>query len=109
MQLHGLILWHLSIGVQRTGQHRHCAGALAHIAVDRFVDRNHHLYATLQALGCNLWDTTERETVSTDGWMTREIFRIMFFFIGFGGLLHCSDVMFLLIAPTHHDELNCTA
>lgn len=66
-----LTLWHFSIGAPRTGMFRHRAGALVHIAVERFVDTNHHLYATLQTLGCNLWDTTERATVNTDGWMTQ--------------------------------------
>lgn len=66
-----LIFWHFSIGAPRTWMFRHRAGALVHIAVERFVDRNHHLYATLQTLGCNLWDTTERETVNADGWMTQ--------------------------------------
>lgn len=104
-----LIFWHSSIGAPRTGMFRHRAGALVHIAVERFVDRNHHLYATLQTLGCNLWDTTERETVNTEGWMTGEIFCILLFFIEFIGVLYCSDVMFLVIAPMCHDQLNWTA
>lgn len=60
-----VIFWHFSIEAPGTRLFRHRAGALVHTAVEGFVDRNHHLYATLQTLGCNLWDTTERERLST--------------------------------------------
>lgn len=38
---------------------------------------------------------------------TREVYCVMFFFIRFVGMLHRSDVMFLIVSP--NVELNCTA
>lgn len=76
------VSWHSSIGRPRTGMFGHRAGALVHIGVERLVDRNHHLYATLQTLGCNLWDTTQRERLSAQ----TEMLGIMFFDIELVGV-----------------------
>lgn len=99
----------LPLGHQEQGS---TGTALVHLCTLQSTDLSREIITSmqrckLQAAICGI-QQRERLSAQMDG-QAREFYCIIFFFIEVGGMLHCSDVMFLIIAPTQQDEQNCAA